>query len=200
MIIELPKFEGQYGLSLTVCGRLKSAIKKSATIENDHPKVARYRTGSGIAYLRARLGGKSGRHLHVDCTLQKYFPPNLKPKVTHNKDEVLKIISCVLDKKIDISIIAYFEVPFQDISETGFIALLSKKRGFGDTGFKVTECGISFTRLPVKNVKWSLKQKGKTTLVNIRMEGERSAKVSREYLLEAWEWINELFMIFVLGK
>jgi hypothetical protein len=183
-----------------VCGRLKSVKKEIATTEDDHQKVARYRASSGMAYLRAFLGGKSGRHLHVDCTLQKYLPPKFKPEVIHKKDEVLKSITSVLDKKIDTSVVAYFEVPIEDIPNTGFIGLLSSRRGFGNTDFKVTECGIDFTGLPVKNIKWKVKKVGKTTLVNIRMEGEKSTTVSRDYLIKTWKWINELFMMFILGK
>lgn len=195
MSIFLPKFECDYLLSLTVCGRLQKGGSKG----EDLPKVARYKSSSGLAYLRVNHGGKDSRHLHVDCTLGKYFKKH-KPKIEHKKTETIKIINNVLGVNIDTSVVGFFKVPLDNLPDIGFVKPFCIERGSSKSRFKMTECAFSLSGLPVQKIKWFLEEEGKKTFVNIRIQGRRHTKVSEEYLVESFDWINKLFMVFIMGS
>ena len=130
MAIEVPTFENTHGVFLSVCGRLKDV--KAGTkqkVKKKVEKVARYRTPTEGAFIRARAtDSKEGKYLHVDCALKRYFLKKRIPKVTHRKNEVITIIEEFQDKEIEARIIGGFLIPPQDISENAIIGYLSKKQ------------------------------------------------------------------------
>jgi len=200
MGIELPTFENSYGLLLTACGRLRDEeIRTKGKRREERTKVARYYTASGTAFVRASLGYKQIPHLHVDCVLRKYFPKDRIPKVTHKKAEVLKIIERVLGTTIELSIVGCFKVPMTELPEGGIIHSLSVEQKTVDVSIRLTGGSYTLTGAPVKEIHWRELQEGKR-LVHVRIKGEKTSKVSEAYLREMWDWINDQFSLFVLGK
>ena len=199
MAIELPKFEKTYGVMLTACGKLKGRTSKiKALCERKKPRVARYRSATGTAFVRSRLVNKGGLYLHVDCAQGKVF--STKPKVTHKKTEVLEIIEAVRGLEIEAGIIARFEVPFAKLPETGLIRALSTERRISDMSVKLKGASVSLTGTPIKNIGWGIHEKKKKQMVSVRMQAERVVKVDDKYLSESWNWIEEQFLLFVLGR
>lgn len=200
MGIELPTFENSRCLLLTACGKLRTnELRTKGSLRAEDPKVARYLTSAGTALVRAWLAGKPVKYLHVDCALREFFPKNKVPKATHKKDEVLKIIESVLGTDIDVSIVGCFEVPIIELPESGIIRSLSLEQKTVDVSIKLTGGSFSLTGVPVKKIDWGELEDGKRA-VHVQIEGERASRVSEAYLREMWDWINDQFSLFVLGK
>lgn len=200
MVIELPKFENSSCLMLTACGELRTRdLRNKGSLRSKDPKVARYKTKSGTAFVRAWLAGKPVRYLHVDCALRKFFPEDKIPKTTHKKADVLKIIDSVIGSEIDMSITGCFEVPINKLPERSIIRSLSVEQKAGDMSIRLTGGIYALTGAPVKEVHWrELKERKRT--IDIRIKGENTSMVSESYLNEMWDWINDQFSLFVLGK
>ena len=200
MGIELPTFENSYCFLLTACGELGGKeIRTKRWPREEDPKVARYRTASGTALVRAWLAGKPVRHLHVDCVLREFFPENKIPKATHKKAEVLKVIESVMGTEIDVSVVGCFKMPMTKLPKGGVIRSLSVEQKTGDVSIRLTGGSYALTGAPVKEIHWKELQEGKRS-VHVRIKGEKTSKVSEAYLREMWDWINDQFSLFVLGK
>jgi len=200
MPIELPKFENTYGLLLTACGKLKGVEARRSKKRGKAIKVAQYQTPAGRAFVRTWLTSKKERYLHVDCALQKYFPRDETPKVTCKKEEVLQVIKNVIGQKIDSSIEAWFEVPLLEIPENGFIRSLALGHKLVDMSMSLTGAELSWQGAPLKKMRWAIREERKKSIVHVWIMGERQTVVSDKYLSESWNWINEQFGIFILGR
>ena len=200
MGIELPTFENSYGLLLTACGRLNDEqLRIKGRHREEETRVARYRTASGTAFVRVSLGHKRLPHLHVDCVLHKYFPKDRIPKVTHKKAEVLKIIERSLGTEIELSIVGCFKVPMTELLKGGIIHSLSVEQKAADVSIRLTGGSYAITGAPVKEIYWRELQDKKRS-VHVRIKGNKRSQVSEEYLREMWDWINDQFWLFILGK
>lgn len=148
--------------------------------------------------MRSWLHAKGKLYLHVDCAIGKVF--STKPKVTHKKAEILEIIEAVRGLEIEAGITGHFQVPLAELPETGLVRALSTEHKIPDMSVKLTGAGVSLTGTPVKNIDWAIHKRGKTEMVLVRIRGERPARVDDKYLSESWNWINEQFLFFVLGR
>ena len=201
MAVKLPKFEGKYGLMVTACGQLKGTnVAPGSAGREKKPRVARYQTPSGIAFVRSWFAGKTKRHLHMDCALGSVFRHRPKPKTTHRKAEVLQLIEGVLGKKIDVHITEHFDIPFGDLPKTGLIRSLSPKQKSGDMTVKLTGCSLSLTGVPVTSIRWNIRKEGKKRIVHVCIEAERSETISEQYLPGLCTWMEKQLLLFVLGR
>lgn len=200
MAIELPKFENTYGLSLSACGKVKSLEHGGEQINEKETRVAWYQAPSGRVFIRAWIIRKKATYLHVDCALRKNFPKGKIPKVTHKKRDVLEIIESVQDKGIDLNINAFFDVPLLDLPENGLIRSLSGEQKSVDMCLKLTGAELSISGAPLTRIRWNIREEGKKSLVHVQMRGGRATRVCSTYLSESWDWINEQFIAFMLGK
>ena len=200
MPVELPKFDNTYGLILTVCGGLKTPTAKIPEKNPKTPPVAKYNTSSGIAFLRAWIKGKKETYLHVDCALSKFFPKGKEPQVTCNKDKILKTIASVSGVEIDSQIDACFDVPLSNLPEKSAIRSLGEEQRSANVTMQLTRAEISFTGAPLQWMRWDIGKEKHVPIVHVHMRGERVTVISDKYLLDSWDWINEQFSIFVLGR
>ncbi len=201
MAIELPKFEDKYGVMLTACGRLKGISRApSGAAREEKARVARYQTGSGTAFVRSWFTGKKKRQLHIDCALGSVFVSRQKPKATHKKSEVLDSIESVLGEQIDVRISAHFDVPFNDLPETGLIRAFSPEQKSGDMTARLTGCTFSLTGAPVTGVRWNIREEGKKRIVRVSMKAEKLETISEQYLTGLWDWMEQQFRLFVLRR
>jgi len=201
MKIELPTFANKYCVLMTACGELRDT-KAGTTrgLREEEAKVARYRTVSGMAFVRVWLAGKPVRHLHVDCALRKCFPEEKMPKATHKKSEVLDVIESVLGRQIEVSIRGSFDVPLVTLPETGLIRSLAGEQASTGMSVKLVGCELSVTGAPVSKIGWNISEGKSKKTVHVRMRGRISTVVSESYLMESWEWINKQLGLFVLGR
>ncbi len=201
MSVQVPTFDDSYGLFMRACGPLRGHLGTTMrSLDLGQERVARYRTQSGSAFLRAWLGGKARQHLHVDCAKRAYFRSSLLPKVTHKKAEVLQIIEEVLGTEIDLAIVACFEVPVAALPETGLIRSLAGEQTSTGMSVKLVGCELSLTGAPVTRIGWNMDEGEGEDIVHVRMHARRSTVVSERYLAESWEWICRQLELFVLGR
>ena len=200
MEIVLPEFKGGHCRLVTACGELLGSTAQRKSLRKAKSKVARYRTPSGTALVRAWIGGKGNtRYLHVDCALREYFPKGSAPKVTHTKAEVTRIIERAVGRDIDVSIVGCFEVPMTKLPEGAIIRLLSEEQKTAGISMKMTRGTFSLTGAPIKRIDWR-ELKDKKSLLHVIIEGDIRSTVSEKHMCEMWEWINTQFKLFVLGK
>ena len=200
MAVELPKFENPCGLILTVCGKLKNPTIKSQEKEPKTTPVAKYETSAGIAFLRAWIKDKKEIYLHVDCAVSRFFPKGRTPEVTCKKDSILNTIESVFGVEIDSRVEACFDIPFSDLPEKGTIRSLYTEQKSADISMQLTGADVSFTGAPLQQLKWNVRKEKELLVARVWVKGERVTTVSDKYLLESWDWINEQFSIFVLGR
>jgi len=200
MAIELPKFEGTYGLMLRACGHLKGAgFGDEANREQEEVRIAKYRTASGSAFIGGWLRRKERWHLHIDCGLGSAFEGRDKPKPTHKKAEVMHLVEEALGAQIDVHITAYFDIPLLELPEKGLIRAFAAEQKTGDMAVKLTGAAFSLSGTPVNKIRWNRTGTDKE-MVHVSVAGERSVVVNENYLCESWKWINEQFLLFVLGR
>ncbi len=200
MEIMLPEFKGGYCQLVTACGKLLRNKKQRKSLPKAKSKVARYRTQSGTALVRAWIKGKGNtRYLHVDCALREYFPKDNVPKATHTKAEVTRIIEHAVGNDIDVSITGCFEIPMTKLPEGAIIRLLSEEQKTASISMKMTKGTFSLTGAPIKRIDW-IELKDKKNLLHVIIQGDIRSTVSEKHMCEMWEWINTQFKLFVLGK
>jgi len=199
MKIVLPSFEGGYCRLVTACGELLGSKAQIKSISTAKSKIARYRTQSGTALVRAWLSGKRAHYLHVDCALREYFPKDNIPKVTNTKAEVMRIIERTVGYDIDVSIIGCFEVPMTKLPEGAIIRLLSEEQRTASISMKMTNGTFSLTGAPIRRIDWR-ELKDEKSLLHVKIHGDIRSTISEQYMCEMWEWINTQFKLFVLGK
>jgi hypothetical protein len=201
MKIGLPTFSDKYCVFITACGELTGkGTPTTGGLKDQKPKVARYQTPSGTAFVRARLVGKPARYLHVDCALRKYFPEGKMPKATHKKSEVLDVIESVLGREIELNVRGSFEVPLAALPQTGLIRSLAGEQTSTGMSVKLVGCELCVTGAPVSEIGWRISEVQKKQVIHVRMRGRISTVVSETYLMESSEWINKQLGLFVLGR
>ena len=200
MAVELPKFEDEYGLFLKVCGKLKNPVTKAQAKEPKSAPVTSYKIPSGKAFIRAWLTGKKETYLHVDCAISSLFPHGKEPKVTHEKDDILSTIVIALGGEIDSQVEACFEVPLSELPEKGTIRSLYGEQKSADISMQITGAEVSFTGAPLQWIRWNIRKAEEMFVARVWLSGERVTVISDKYLLDSWDWINDQFSIFVLGR
>ena len=200
MPIRLPRLGETRCKCLTLCGRVESGPKAFlARLAKEKPMTARYGSGSSAAYLRLLPGGRTRRHLHVDCALPDYFPAERRPKRTHNKAQVMKLLTAAIGSTVDVGVIGAFSLPLAELPESGLMRSLYATEGeTGGITIKLTAGRFSITGAPVRSIWWSVDRETAEVLVHV--EARRSLRIDDRYLEEALEWATAQLSLFVLGR
>ncbi len=193
MPVKLPKFESPYGQMLTVCGQLKFEDPQKG-IPPVKERVATYQ--SGKALVIGQIGGKSGRHLHIDCALKSYMPKRRTPKATHKRADITDIIHSAIDLEMEAGIVGHFKLPLGDLPENGFVRALIPEKKAVDMSIRMTGGSFALSGVPIKKMEWRLVEDEQ--LILVRLVGEQTVIVSEGYLIEMWEWINRQCSQFIL--
>ncbi len=197
MAIVLPSFEDQHGELLTVCGNIanpKKHIKKVGT------KVARYGKPPKQAFVRGWIRDKKELYVHVDCVLKSYFPKTDIPKTTNKKEAIFKMIESVLGETIEAQVSGCFKVNLKDLPSSGLIKTMYSEQTVKEgVSMKVTGSTFSLSGLPIKEISWK-ESNYEDGIIFIFIDGETIVEITENYLYEMWNWINEQFLLFILGK
>ena len=197
--MELPILERTSCKSLTACAEIQAAPQQLLTRLNQAKNmVARYGSGLGAGLVRLLPGGRSGKHVHVDCALRTFFPQGLLPKATHKKAEIIAILDEVIGSQLDVGVHACFEVPLQELPAHGLIRSLSAEEETAGISIKLTGGRFSMTGAPLQQVKWLLTDDG--DIVKVEIGAMKVVEAKANYLQELLDWIDEQFKVFVLGR
>ena len=197
MALRIPRFEDTSCLILTVCGLVEDEKSPLPKLMKDRDEcVAAIRIAKKPAFLRLAAGGKKGRHLHVDCALQDFFPKSKVPKASCKKQDIVDILAAMEGTGIDAGISAGFEIKASDLPEKGLINSFATEQRSADMSMKLTGGTLDIEGAPVTRLVWTLRK----NTVFVRLEAERKETVDDDYLARTLSWINAQFDLFVLGK
>lgn len=199
MAFLLPVFNKTSCRILTVCGRIKDTDHPIAgLLPAGDPLVAAYQAAGRKVYLRLLPGGKKHTHLHVDCASQEFFGKVRPPKTNTTKAKLLRMFDKAEGLMLDCGVCGGFVVPLADLPEQGLIRSLSSEQKTGGLAARLTSGECMIEGAPVHRLYWNINEGEKTVFV--RVEGSREDKVDDQYLVRAFDWIDEQFDLFVLGK
>lgn len=196
----LPRLSEVSCKCLTVCGLVEAGARDSvAGLAKDMELSARFRATAGTVFMRLILGGRAGRHLHIDCALKEYFRKGRAPKVTHRGRELLGVLEKVSGWKIDVGIRGLFTIKLAQLPENGMIRRLhAAEARSGGMSMKLTAGRFSITGAPVTSIRWSVDRAGSD--VEIDIVADRPMTVQEDYLQDCLDWINTQVGLFVLGR
>lgn len=199
MQIQIPTLYGTQCTSLTVCGRVRNPTKefKSRLAETDD-MIARYGSGKTTSYVRVLTGGKSGKHLHVDCAVRGFFPENRTPKTSHKKADVVSFLNGAEGQELDAGIMAYFTLNIRDLPEQGLVRSMQLKKRTGGIEIEVTSAELAIDGPPLESILWRVRASEKKVLV--RLIANKPTTVSDNYLANALEWITQQLRLYVFGE
>jgi len=185
---------------MTACGEIKSdEISLEKKIINKR-FVMRYNASEGVAYLRSRFSLNSDIHLHIDCASGKIFPKGSKPKITNKKTEVTKILELAIDTNINVDICGYFEVPLKKIQKRSFLAKFLVEQRLNNASIRFTSSRFTLTGLPIREIFWEIDETEEKPIVFVELRGNRSIKITQDYLNECYNWIYSEFETTVIRE
>lgn len=199
MRIKLPALQRARCTNLTVCGQLLSPdealVKRLAEAKG---MVAKCGSRQTTTYIRVLPGGKSGKHLHVECATQRFFPEGFSPKTTHRKAEAMGLVEAACGQEMESGLTGYFVMKLDDLPETGLVRSVQAKKTIGDLSIELTGATFSIRGAPISKLQWSIGPDASEVLVRIR--ADRTMRVGESYLLEALSWLEKQIGVFIRGK
>jgi hypothetical protein len=184
---------------MTACGRIETedeSLRKA--LKENRTMVASYQVGSQTAYLRARTGDPTGRHLHLDCALASYFPEGRVPKAPDEKDDVLALVAQFTGAEALVGVIGVFDLPIEELPEPGLIRSLSAEARSGDISVRLTGGKFTFKGAPIENIRWDISSDPER--VRVVVSAEKRDKVDDRYLTRVLDWVGSQFRLFVEGQ
>src|SRR5436190_15569574 len=154
MTFALPEIENAGCKSFTACGRIVTRDRSlSKLFLGKRPLVASIKQGPSKRFVRLCFG--EGGHLHLDLATPDYFPPQWKPKPTHNWIHIQGLLSRFIGQKIQVRIEGVFSLPFERLPESSFIKMLSVESKSPNVSMKLTGGTFSITGAPIQRIIWS---------------------------------------------
>ena len=199
MGIKLPVLHKAGCTNLTVCGQLLSPdealVRRLAQAKG---MVAKCGSRQSVTYIRVLPGGKSGKHLHVECAAAGFFPKGLPPKVTNTKAEVMGLVEAAYGLEIDAGLAGCFTMKLEEIPETGLIRSMHSTKSSGSLSIELTGAAFTVRGAPISKLEWSIGPSAGE--VRVRIRANRTVRVSESYLPDALSWLEAQIGVFVLGK
>ncbi|NUM52614.1 MAG: hypothetical protein HUU46_03120 [Candidatus Hydrogenedentes bacterium] len=196
--MRIPNLSTSECLNLTACGELAE----------DRPELAKYLAkksrivatlmqGETQVLVGVISGGYSEKHFHVDIARSSFFPASRIPKATTSIEEIEELYRRFEGVKVQVSIIATFEVPIADLPENGLIRGLTQDFRSGDLGMRLLRGGIDIRGGALESFDWEV-QRG-LERVRVTIEAQRSETIDDNYLVRLVEWSEIQFGLMVKG-
>ena len=199
MSLQIPDFQGRTCVAITACGEVNTEDERLIKIlEEKKARIARFEIAGRAFFLRCCTGGAKNRHLHVDCAAGEYFPEKQRPKPDWEKDELIEFVSQFEGVSIALGVVGAFDLPLDELPETGSIRSLGKGEQTGDVSIKLTRGRFTISGAPIEHIDWSIRDDGKR--VRIWIEGDSDETVGEEYLQRTYEWLESQLSLFVKEK
>lgn len=200
MSIKLPLFKNTNCIIFTACGTIKTQDNSFKNLESKQKTmVYSYETAQGRGIIRILIGQKPEYHLHIDCALEKCFPKGKTPKKTHKKVELENFLKKYINSIIDTNIAGVFVFPLDELPSYGVIRSLSIEQKMLNMKVKLVGGKFLIEGAPVRNIDWEINEAHKEAVVRIESE-MTEITIDDEYLNKLLNSINEIALLFVLGK
>jgi len=155
-----------------------------------------YKATPNDVFIKIHTGGKSGKHLHIDCVVKEWLPPKKIPKATNKQVEVKQFLENFIGSKVNVGIIGGFVIPLENLPPHGLIRSLLVEQKKADVAIRLISGTFAIEGTPVQSISWGLSENKKG--VFIKIEAVRSEIIINEnYLKEICKWINDQFVLFI---
>ena len=199
MNLRLPTFKTTKIRALTACGKVESdSPEVNDILKTQKDMTTKYVIDGNDIYFSLLFGGKSGKHLHMDCVFPTFIKKSKLPKINHQIDDVLNLISNFNGIKVKIGVVGLYISPVAEIPENCLIRSLSTEQKTGEISIKLSSGSCTISGAPVTKMSWSIDDK--TNEVMINLQAEKEDIVDEEYLLRINDWIDKQYNLFILGK
>jgi hypothetical protein len=182
---------------LRLCG---SIVEPSAAagkwLKKKRNLVSSFRKTSKTYYVRFVTGGRVKNHFHIEIASAAMISP--VPESTAKLREIQECFSNVEGLAIDIKAGAEFESRTVDLPDRGLIRLFTAENRLGEVSMKMTRGVFTLSGSPVRRISWNLFDG--SDRVSTIIEGQRAGVVSATYLVDLYEWLFEMYSLFVLGR
>ncbi len=191
----LPKFENTHCRTMTVCGLLATEDKELlARLAKPVDLCARYRASGSTRYIHVGLGGRRGKHLHVDVAVRENFgssPPSAKDKIAEVRDALERLE----DQKIDAGISGVFHLPLGDLPD--FIqATLQVEAQVGEISLKTIGGRFAIRGAPINTIFWWMSTDASHVCVELR--ARRKTQVQDSYLHDSLDLLEQGYKALLL--
>lgn len=197
MAIQWPTVAEASCQSLTVCGEIvadKKEIRQWCDRKlKDNWLAYRISVEHGPMYARIGLGGKSGKHCHVDVAVPAFFDGD-EPKADLTEADAAERLNPLMGEKIEAAVRGVFTLPAANLP---YIIKLTQSivATEGDVSIRITGGTLSIKGTPIHRITWTLDEAEKDA--KISMSAKTSLTISDSYLVEAFEVLKQGFATFI---
>jgi hypothetical protein len=199
MAANLPEFKGSHCKILMLCGQLQAADKELTDwIKKQKTLITTYEDARKKIFLRSMMGGKSGKHVHVDVAHPDWFQEEDAPKANQPLEAFQKRFERVQGSEIAVKIAASFIVKASELPERGMVRSMAIETKTGDLTIKMTSGTYSLSGAPITGVRWSKVEESDE--FRIKIDAERTVKIGENYIIDQFLWSEQMLNTFILGK
>lgn len=196
---KLPEFKGSHCRALMLCGQLQNAGKELTDwVKKQKTLITSYEDARKVIFLRSMMGGKSGKHVHIDLAHPDSFEEEDAPKANQSLEFFQKRFEKVEGLEIAVKFVASFVVKASELPERGMVRSMAIETKTGDLKIKMTSGTYSLSGAPISGVRWS--QVEDSDEFRIRIDGQRSVTIGENYLVDHFAWGEQMLNTFILGK
>jgi hypothetical protein len=198
MPITFPEFEKGHFFWITACGDMPSLAEDiQKWMKEQAEKAAPFNTARGNGLVEIMIGGRSGKHFHVDV-----FSPEMRlnkaAKAKSTVEDIQKSVERLIGKEINANFRGGFQAKLTELPESGIIRTLFIQTKIGNVALKVDGARISIEGAPVRTISWHTAPK---ELIQITIETELvKTTISADYLTIGAGVLQKAFDVFILGK
>jgi hypothetical protein len=199
MNLRLPTFKTTKIRAITACGKVESdspAVNEILKTQKD--MTAKYVIDGNDIYFSLLFGGKTGKHLHMDCVFPTFIKKSKLPKITNQIDDVLNRISDFNGVKVEVGVVGLYISPVAEIPEKCLIRSLTTEQKTGDISIRLSSGSFTISGAPVTKMSWSMDENKNEAMINL--QAEKQEVVDAEYLTRINDWIDKQYNLFILGK
>lgn len=179
---------------MTACGEVQSDKKSLLDWCKQHGDWPTFRvtsTAGREVFARVRLGGKSGKHCHVDLASPDYFDELPKART---EAEFNDIMSPLIGESIELSVRCRFAL---EVDRLPAIIKASRKIVSSESGVIVRMSGGRFTveGAPIYSIEWNVDEGDEDGSLVIR--AKTNLPITEDYLLECFRLVRASYEAFI---
>jgi hypothetical protein len=200
MELVLPDLSKSSCLSIRMCGEIVSSLNKDLMrwLKDAERFAAKFKQGEEVYFLGLILGGRSGKHVHIDIFHQAFAPETIKSKYV-KLQQIFETLDRLSGLTIKRGVEGLFPVELKDLPKGGIIDSLFIETKAGNMSVKVKGADLAITGAPVNEISWFALEDEDT--IGVRLEAvQNNATLSESYLTSALETLEQALNIFVLGR
>ena len=198
MPIAFPDLRASRCVNFASCGWIETKDSAILRVLKRQPKpwmVARYRSPSGIVYVRAGFGGEDGTHCHLDFASPDFFPDKKGPKQTHKVADIQAVLERLVGQQIKCGLEGDFLITREELPP--LIQASASETHEDSVSIRMTAGRFSIQGAPIRSITWAIRREGDSAILTF--EATKPGVVNESYLVDAFQVITSGFTAFMGG-